>query len=119
MSAVPPPASGKVAAKGGLFKLDLNSADNKEKLHAIQKEEDKVDASIALAKKASARGSLLGTVLSSPRGGRPLSSRAISIDGVHYKKPLKKPVIRGPIIEEGSLGWELMCDMLTGIRVTV
>lgn len=54
---------------------------------------------------------------------RPLSARgAPSLEQLHeagvYRKA-KKPSIRGQILEEGSVGWETMLDMLTGIRVVV
>lgn len=54
---------------------------------------------------------------------RPLSARgAPSLEQLHeagvYRK-VKKPSIRGQILEEGSIGWETMLDMHTGIRVVV
>lgn len=54
---------------------------------------------------------------------RPLSARgAPSLEQLQeagvYRKA-KKPSIRGQILEEGSVGWETMLDMLTGIRVVV
>lgn len=103
---------GKPTTKLGILKIDLDAA--KGTLEDIRKQET------AFEQQEQKGGA---PVLDPSVFKRPLSARgAPSMEQLHeagvYRKA-KKPAIRGQVVEDGSVGWETMHDMLTGIRVVV